>query len=101
MVNSLRHDTVRAGKRSSMCLAVPGEILAVDGGDDIMRTATVRFGGATKEVSLAYVPQAGPGDYVLVHVGFAISQIDEAEARRVHRYLEELAEIDATQDGNQ
>lgn len=63
-----------------MCLAVPGQVLKIE--DDILRTATVSFGGVTKSVSLALVPEAGEGDYVIVHVGFAISKLDEEAARR-------------------
>ena len=53
-----------------------------------MRTGRVDFGGVVKEVSLAYVPEAGVGDYVLVHVGFAITVVDEAEAAQVFEHLE-------------
>jgi hydrogenase expression/formation protein HypC len=63
-----------------MCLAVPGQVLNIK--DDQLRTATVSFGGVTKSVSLALVPEAGVGDYVIVHVGFAISKLDEEAARR-------------------
>ncbi|MBI2926151.1 MAG: HypC/HybG/HupF family hydrogenase formation chaperone [Verrucomicrobia bacterium] len=79
-----------------MCLAVPGKILSVAGDDPFMRTGRVSFGGIVKEVNLAYVPEAKLGDYVIVHVGFALSILDEAEANRVFEYLrqmEELAEI--------
>jgi hydrogenase expression/formation protein HypC len=63
-----------------MCLAVPGQVLNI--ADDGLRTATVSFGGVTKAVSLALVPEAEVGDYVIVHVGFAISRLDEEAARR-------------------
>ena len=63
-----------------MCLAVPGRVLNIE--DDTLRMATVSFGGVTKSVSLALVPEAGIGDYVIVHVGFAISRLDEEAARR-------------------
>lgn len=72
-----------------MCLAVPGQVLAIQ--DDPLRTATVSFGGIAKEVSLALVPEATVGDYVIVHVGFAISKLDEEAARRT---LELMAELD-------
>lgn len=62
-----------------MCLAVPGEVLAVDAADEL-RAARVSFGGVVKRVSLVYLPEAGVGDFVLVHAGFAIAQIDEAHA---------------------
>ena len=77
-----------------MCLAIPGEVVSVRGDDELTRTATVRFGGVKREVSLAYLPDAVPGQYVLVHVGFAISRIDENEAQRVFSYLEEIADIE-------
>jgi hydrogenase expression/formation protein HypC len=71
-----------------MCLAVPGRILAISEGPPLQRTAKVDFAGIRKEVSLACLPEARPGDYVLVHVGIAISIIDEGEARRVFDYLD-------------
>jgi hydrogenase expression/formation protein HypC len=74
-----------------MCLAVPGRVVEiVDQGDIAFRQAKVDFGGIRKEINLAYTPEAEVGKYVLVHVGFAISVIDEAEAQRVFRYLEEM-----------
>lgn len=72
-----------------MCLAVPG--LVVDVADDPLRTATVSFGGVTKSVSLALVPEAAVGDYVIVHVGFAISKLDEEAARRTLETYADLA----------
>ncbi len=62
-------------------------------GMDEARLARVSFGGTVKEVSLAYVPEANVGDYVLVHVGFAISVIDETEAKQVFEYLKQMAEL--------
>ena len=79
-----------------MCLAVPGKILSVHG-EDFARMARVSFGGIVKEISLAYVPEANVGEYVIVHVGFAISVVDEAEALLTFEYLKkmgELAELD-------
>ncbi len=74
-----------------MCLAVPGKIVSVSGGDDpLSRTAKVSFGGVVKEVSLAYVPEAGVGDYVIVHVGFALNRLDEQDALTVLEDLKEL-----------
>ncbi len=77
-----------------MCLAVPGKILAIQGDDPLLRTARVSFGGIVKEVHLAYVPEARIGDYVLVHVGFAIGIVNPDEAQRVFTYLRELGELD-------
>jgi hydrogenase expression/formation protein HypC len=74
-----------------MCLGVPGRILAVRLADGL-RMADVDFGGARREVCLAYVPEAEVGDYVVVHVGFAISRVSESEARET---LALLAEIEA------
>jgi len=73
-----------------MCLAVPGRIMSVSGDDPLMRMAKVSFGGVLKDVSLAYVPEAGVGDYVIVHVGFALNRLDEAEALETLALLEEL-----------
>ena len=73
-----------------MCLAVPGQILEIQGDQPEIRVGRVRFGGIIKDVNLAFVPEAQLGDYVLVHVGFAISRIDEAEAARVFAYLQEI-----------
>jgi hydrogenase expression/formation protein HypC len=75
-----------------MCLAVPGRILAICEGPPLQRTAKVDFAGIRKEVSLACLPEAKLGDYVLVHVGIAISLIDESEARRVFEYLDGVEE---------
>lgn len=63
-----------------MCLAVPGQIVSVADTTSVERLGRVNFGGVIKEVSLAFTPEAGVGDYVIVHAGFAISQLDEAEA---------------------
>ena len=84
-----------------MCLAIPGKILAVEGEDDLLRMGKVSFGGVTKEVNLAYVPEADVGDYVIVHVGFAISKVDEAEAQQVFDYLKQMDELTELEDGNQ
>ena len=76
-----------------MCLAIPGEIISVIGDDPLTRTGRVRFGGIIKAVNLAYVPEATIGDYVIVHVGFAISLVDRQEAARVFEYLREMDEL--------
>src|SRR3974390_2108052 len=76
-----------------MCLAIPGKITSISGDDPLMRTGQVDFGGILKEVSLAYVPEAQLGDYVIVHVGFALSRVDEAEAQQVFSYLREMQEL--------
>ena len=72
-----------------MCLAVPGEIIeTTDLGAS--RVGQVRFGGITRQAFLDFVPEAKVGDYVLVHVGFAISRVDAAEAQRTYELLERL-----------
>lgn len=76
-----------------MCLAVPGRILSMSGDDPLIRVGRVDFGGVVKEISLAYVPEAEIGDHVLVHVGFAITVIDEDEAARVFEHLSEIEAI--------
>lgn len=77
-----------------MCLAVPGKIISItESHDPIFRTGRVSFGGIVKEVNLAYVPEAQVGNYVIVHVGFAISVLDEAEAQKTFEYLKEIGEL--------
>jgi hydrogenase expression/formation protein HypC len=77
-----------------MCLGVPGRILEVRENPTGMTMRRVSFGGIVKEVCLAYTPEVEVGDYVVVHVGFAISQIDEAEAHKVFEYLKEIGELE-------
>ena len=80
-----------------MCLAIPGRVASISGDDPVMRVGRVDFGGIVKEINLAYVPEARVDDYVLVHVGFALTVIDEAEADRLFEQLSEIAEIEAAQ----
>ena len=78
-----------------MCLAIPGKIETIEGQlDSVFRTAKVSFGGIIREVNLSMVPEAQPGDYVLVHVGVAISIIDQDEAIKVFQYLKEMGELE-------
>jgi hydrogenase expression/formation protein HypC len=73
-----------------MCLAVPGKVLEVLESDDpLQRTGRVSFGGTVREVSRAYVPEAKIGDFVTVHVGFALAVVDEEDARLVFDFLEQ------------
>lgn len=76
-----------------MCLAVPGKVLTKEciGGVEV---GQVQFGGIVRQVALGFVPEAKVGDYVMVHVGFAISRVDEAEAKRTYRMLEELGALE-------
>lgn len=76
-----------------MCLAVPGKILSIAGEDPLLRAGRVSFAGIVKEVNLAYTPEAVVGDYVVVHVGFALSVVDEAEAQEIFGYLKEMDEL--------
>ena len=75
-----------------MCLAIPGQITEIYQ-DHGLRMARASFGGTVRKVCIEHVPEAGIGDYVLVHVGFAISTVDAEEARRTLEYLEELGEL--------
>ena len=80
-----------------MCLGVPGKIVRIDENPLGMTTGRVNFGGITKDVCLAYVPEVKVGDYVVVHVGFAIAKVDEAEAQAVFDYLKNMGELDELQ----
>jgi len=77
-----------------MCLGAPGKIIEVREDPTGMTMGRVSFGGIVKEVCLAYTPDVAVGDFVVVHVGFAISQIDEAEAHKVFDYLKEMGELE-------
>jgi hydrogenase expression/formation protein HypC len=83
-----------------MCLAIPGKIKSITGDDPLSRAGKVEFGGILKEVNLAYVPEAKVGDYVVVHVGFAISTVDESEANKVFEYLREMDELAELEPGS-
>jgi len=67
--------------------------MSIEGEDPLFRSGRVNFGGVIKQINLAYVPEAKVGDYVLVHVGFAINTIDEEEANQVFEYLREMDEL--------
>jgi len=78
-----------------MCLAIPGKIQSIATQlDDVFRMAKVSFGGIMREVNLAMLPEAQVGDYVLVHVGVAISLVDEEEAQRTFSYLQQIGELE-------
>ena len=83
-----------------MCLGVPGRIVSVTD-EDGLRMGRVDFGGVARPVCLAHVPDAVPGDYVLVHVGFALARLDELEARRVLELLDELARLEEVPPGEE
>lgn len=76
-----------------MCLGVPGQVVEVRPNPIGIPMGRVNFGGIVKEVCFAYTPEVTVGEYVVVHVGFAISRLDEAEAQKVFHYLEELGEL--------
>ncbi|NLF72952.1 MAG: HypC/HybG/HupF family hydrogenase formation chaperone [Candidatus Anammoximicrobium sp.] len=80
-----------------MCLGIPGKVLEIRE-QDALPMGKVEFGGIAKEVCLAYVPEAQVGDYVLVHVGFAISRIDEEEAREIFSYIEQIGQLGELED---
>jgi len=84
-----------------MCLAVPGKIVSIEGTDPVFRSGKVNFGGIIKQINLAYVPEAKIGDYVLVHVGFAISTVDEEEAQQVFEYLRQMGELAELEEKNE
>jgi len=86
-----------------MCLAVPGKILETKE-ENGSRLGRVQFGGITRLVQLDFVPEANVGDYVIVHVGFALTKVDAEEAQRTYQLLEEMGLLDESQDsgfGNQ
>lgn len=76
-----------------MCLAVPGKLLSVEGEDLAFRVGHVDFCGVKKTVNLAFMPDAEPGDFLLVHVGFALTRIDEEEAHRTYQYLAQIGAL--------
>ena len=82
-----------------MCLAVPGRVVEITGTDEL-RTARVDFGGVVRPACLAYVPEAQVGDYVLIHVGFAISRIDEVVARETYAALAELGALELPEESD-
>lgn len=76
-----------------MCLAIPGKVIEICEEAEGVRMAKTNFGGIVKRVCLEYTPEVVLGDYVLVHVGFALSKVDEAEAHRTYQLLEEMQQL--------
>ena len=72
-----------------MCLGIPGKVVEIRQENDLPM-GKVDFGGVVKDICLAYTPEARVGDYVIVHVGFAISRVDEAEAEEIFSYIEQI-----------
>ncbi|MBT3478317.1 MAG: HypC/HybG/HupF family hydrogenase formation chaperone [Candidatus Marinimicrobia bacterium] len=77
-----------------MCLGIPGELIKMIQDDGLIKTGKVSFGGIIKDVNLSYTPEANVGDFLIVHVGFAISVIDEKEALKVFDYLNEIGNLE-------
>lgn len=77
-----------------MCLGVPGKIVNIKEGGPLARSGEVSFGGITREVNLSLVSEAGIGDYVIVHAGFGISQVDEKEAQEIFEFLKEMGDLE-------
>jgi hydrogenase expression/formation protein HypC len=77
-----------------MCLAIPGKVVSVEQANGL-RTARIQFGGIVRQASLDFVPEAEVGDYVMVHVGYAISRVDAEEAQRTYQLLEEMGSLEA------
>lgn len=84
-----------------MCLAVPGKLIQIRNEDGSTAMGRVDFGGVVKEVCLSYLPEAKVGDYVMTHAGFAISRVEEAEARQVFEMLAEIDELMETPGGEE
>jgi len=82
-----------------MCLAIPGKILSCDE-LGFARAGRVQFGGIVREVRLDFVPEANTGDYVMVHVGFAISKVDESEAKRTYELLAQMGALEGELPAN-
>ena len=80
-----------------MCLGIPGKVPEIRQ-QDSLSMGRVEFGGIVKDICLAYLPEVQVGDYVLVHVGFAISRIDEQEAEEIFSYIEQIGELSELED---
>ena len=85
-----------------MCLAIPGKLVSIEeNADSALRRGKVSFGGVNREISLAFTPEAQDGDYVLVHVGFALSVVDEQEAKQIFEDLKRMDELAALEEPGQ
>jgi hydrogenase expression/formation protein HypC len=76
-----------------MCLAIPGKVLSIEEATGAVRMAEISFGGIIKRASLEILPEAKEGDYVLVHVGVALSKVDEEEAHKIYQFLKDFGEL--------
>ena len=81
-----------------MCLAIPGKLIEISDNPEGVRMGRANFGGIVKQVCLEYTPEVNIGDYVLVHVGFALSKVDEDVAARTYALLEEMKQLDELND---
>jgi hydrogenase expression/formation protein HypC len=81
-----------------MCLAIPGKLIEISENAEGVRMGKANFGGIVKEICLEYTPDVNMGDYVLVHVGFALNKVDEAEAARTYKLLEEMDQLGELED---
>ncbi len=81
-----------------MCLAIPGKIIDITQDEYGVRLARTNFGGIIKQICLEYTPEAQSGDYVLVHVGFALGIVDEREAEKTYEALKNLSQLDELED---
>lgn len=77
-----------------MCLAIPGKVVSIENSNG-MRLGRIEFGGIIRQASLDFVPEAEVGDYVMVHVGFAISRVDAEEAERTYELLQQISDIES------
>ena len=82
-----------------MCLAIPGKLTEISENPEGMRMGKANFGGIVKQICLEYTPEVNVGDYVLVHVGFALSKVDEDVAQRTYQMLAEMKQLDELDDG--
>jgi hydrogenase expression/formation protein HypC len=82
-----------------MCLAIPGKVIEIENDPSGVRMGRANFGGIVKQVCLEYTPEVKTGDYVLVHVGFALSKVDEREAARTYQLLEEMDQLTELETG--
>src|SRR5258708_40037853 len=85
-------------RRKLMCLAIPGKLVEISENAEGVRMGKANFGGIVKQVCLEYTPEVNTGDYVLVHVGFALSKVDEDVAARTYQLLEEMKQLSELDD---
>jgi len=84
-----------------MCLAIPGKLIEIAADPNGVRMGRANFGGIVKQVCLEYTPEAQLGDFVLVHVGFALGKVDEGEAARTYKLLEDMRQLGELAEQNE